>query len=67
MSAQVTVTLTNGMVMTGITYTYDTNNQPPPPGAAGSPSSFSFESASGWVTLSMSDIAQIQVQGTRPT
>lgn len=67
MSAQVTVRLTNGTVMTGITYTYDTNNQPPPPGSAGSPTSFSFEAASGWVTLSMSEIAQISVQGTRPT
>jgi hypothetical protein len=67
MSAQVTVKLTNGTVMTGITYTYDTNNQPPAPGMAGSPSSFSFETASGWVTLNMSDIARIQIQGTRPT
>lgn len=67
MSAQVTVTLTNGAVMTGITYTYDTNNQPPAPGSPGSPDSFSFESASGWVTLSTSDIVRIQIQGTRPT
>jgi hypothetical protein len=63
MSAQVTVVLTNGQIITGINYRMD----PSLPAVPASAGMYHIQTKLGWVDIPSSEILSISLQAGRPT